>query len=66
MANFMLVRFGSDPMLGAAAADRFLRAKGIILRRVDNYGLPECLRVTIGREDEMRKLVASLGKFLAQ
>jgi histidinol-phosphate aminotransferase len=66
VANFMLVRFGSDPKRGSAAADRFLRSEGIILRRVDNYGLPECLRVTVGREEEMRKLVASLGKFLAR
>ncbi|MGB8276211.1 MAG: histidinol-phosphate transaminase, partial [Alphaproteobacteria bacterium] len=44
----------------------FLRGQGIILRRVDNYGLPECLRATIGCEDEMRALVAALEKFLGR
>ncbi len=65
VANFLLLRFGGDPKKGSQAADRFLRSQGIILRRVDNYGLPECLRVTIGREEEMRALVANLSRFLA-
>jgi len=66
VANFLLVRFGNDAERGAAAADRFLRAQGIILRRVDNYGLPDCLRVTIGREEEMQMLVSALGRFLGR
>jgi histidinol-phosphate aminotransferase len=63
-ANFLLVRFPDDPKRSAAAADRFLRERGIILRRVDNYGLPQCLRVTVGLESEMRALVERLGAFL--
>lgn len=63
ITNFILVRFGDDPKR-AAAADQYLRSQGIILRRVDNYGLPECLRVTIGTEAEMRGLVEALGRFL--
>jgi histidinol-phosphate aminotransferase len=63
VTNFVLVGFGEDPERGAAAADRFLRQRGIILREVDNYGLPDCLRVTIGTEDEMRALVAALREF---
>jgi histidinol-phosphate aminotransferase len=66
VTNFLLVRFGADAKHGAAAADKFLRGEGIILRRVDNYGLPECLRVTVGREDEMRTLVSALGRFLGR
>jgi histidinol-phosphate aminotransferase len=62
-ANFLLVRFGDTPA-GAVAADKYLRSQGIILRRVDVYGFPECLRVTIGREEEMRALVAALSRFL--
>lgn len=64
VANFLLVRFADDPRHNAAAADRHLRSQGLILRRVDNYGLPQCLRVTIGREDEMQALVAALRQFL--
>jgi histidinol-phosphate aminotransferase len=66
VTNFLLVRFGAGAKTGAAAADKFLRREGIILRRVDNYGLPECLRITIGREDEMKKLVSAIGRFLGR
>ena len=64
VTNFLLVRFADDPHHNAAAADRHLRAQGLILRRVDNYGLAHCLRVTIGRDDEMQALVAALRQFL--
>ncbi|MEE9140247.1 MAG: histidinol-phosphate transaminase [Alphaproteobacteria bacterium] len=64
ITNFLLVRFGDDPERGAAAADRFLREKGIILRPVENYGLADCLRVTIGLEEEMRALVDALEAFV--
>ena len=63
VTNFLLVGFGAGAGGDAAAADRFLRGRGIILRRLDNYGLPQCLRVTIGREDEMHALVAALQAF---
>jgi histidinol-phosphate aminotransferase len=66
VANFLLVRFGEDPRRNAAAADRFLREKGIILRALDNYDLPDCLRVTVGREEEMRALVDALGEFMTR
>ena len=65
VGNFVLVRFPDEPQHNAAAADQFLRSRGIIVRRVDNYGLPQCLRVTIGRDDEMRALVAALLNFIA-
>lgn len=66
VANFLLVRFGEAPRRSARAADRFLREKGIIVRAVDNYDLPDCLRVTIGRADEMRALVDALGDFMTR
>ncbi len=66
VANFLLIRFGEEPQRSAAAADRFLREKGIILRVVDNYDLPDCLRVTVGREEEMRALVDALGEFMTR
>jgi histidinol-phosphate aminotransferase len=66
VANFLLVRFPDDPRRSAAAADRFLREQGIILRRVDNYGLPQCLRVTVGLETEMRALAERLRAFLGK
>ncbi|MBI2586540.1 MAG: histidinol-phosphate transaminase [Rhodospirillales bacterium] len=61
--NFVLVRFPAAGGRDAKAADAFLKARGIIVRRVAAYGLPDCLRVTIGLEDEMRTLVDALREF---
>ncbi|MGH6662820.1 MAG: aminotransferase class I/II-fold pyridoxal phosphate-dependent enzyme, partial [Rhodospirillales bacterium] len=61
--NFVLVRFPSAAGRDAKAADAFLKARGIIVRRVAAYGLPDSLRVTIGLEDEMRALVEALREF---
>ena len=48
----------------AKSADDFLKSRGIIMRRVAAYGLPTCLRMTIGTEDDNRKVVAALASFL--
>ncbi|MGF1639439.1 MAG: histidinol-phosphate transaminase [Rhodospirillales bacterium] len=61
--NFVLVRFAGEPGRDAATADRFLRGRGIIARRMGAYGLPDALRITIGLEDEMRAVVAALAEF---
>ncbi len=63
VTNFVLVRFPG----GAAQADganAFLTARGILVRDMKAYGLGECLRITVGREDELRAMVQSLGEFL--
>ncbi|MBM3487738.1 MAG: histidinol-phosphate transaminase [Alphaproteobacteria bacterium] len=64
VANFVLVRFPADPAKNATAAMRFLNARGIIPRNTDSYHLPDCLRITIGREDEMRAVAAALAEFM--
>lgn len=49
--NFVLIRFASaKAATGAADA---LRAGGIVLRPMGGYELPDCLRATIGSEDDM-------------
>ena len=48
--NFVLVLF--DSAQRAAAANDYLNAKGIIVRGVGGYGLPQGLRITIGTEDQ--------------
>jgi histidinol-phosphate aminotransferase len=63
VCNFLLVRFPDIPGRDAAAADRFLRDRGIITRAMNAYHLPDSLRLTIGREDEMRAVVEALGEF---
>jgi len=64
VGNFLLVRFPADEARNADAANAFLNGRGIIPRQVRGYGLPDCLRVTIGREHEMRALAAALAVFM--
>ena len=59
----MLVRFPETPGQDAEAADAHLKSKGIIVRRMGGYGLPDALRITIGLEDEMRAVVQALQEF---
>jgi histidinol-phosphate aminotransferase len=62
-ANFLLVHFNPGAK-SAAAADAFLIARGVILRQTDAYGLPDCLRLTIGTEEANRAVVSSLKDFV--
>jgi histidinol-phosphate aminotransferase len=64
IANFLLVGFPAEAGRDAAAADAHLRTHGIITRRVDNYGLPACLRITIGLEHEMKATADALKEFM--
>ena len=56
--------FPADKARGAEAADTFLKSRGIIMRRVVGYGLPNCLRMTIGTEADNRAVVAALAEFV--
>ena len=61
VGNFVLIRFRDGRT--AREAHRFLFDRGLILREVANYGLPDCLRLTIGSEAANRKVIASLHEF---
>jgi histidinol-phosphate aminotransferase len=64
-ANFVLIHF---PHTGATAAeaDKFLSARGLILRQVGAYGLPHALRMSVGTEEANRLVVAALAEFLGR
>ena len=64
VGNFVLVRFPDTPGRTAEDADAHLKAQGIIARRVAAYGLPDCLRITIGKADEMEAVIAALREFM--
>lgn len=64
VANFVLVRFPQDKGRDAASADAFLRSRGIIVRGMKSYELPDCLRITIGQAEEMTAVIAALSEFL--
>jgi histidinol-phosphate aminotransferase len=63
VANFVLVHFPNGPK-SAEKADTFLIARGIILRGVANYGLPDALRLTVGDEAANQAVVAALAEFM--
>ncbi|MSP42991.1 MAG: aminotransferase class I/II-fold pyridoxal phosphate-dependent enzyme, partial [Alphaproteobacteria bacterium] len=64
VANFLLVTFPDEAGRNAPAADAWLRRHGVIVRRMEGYGLPQCLRVTVGTEQENREVVRLLSGFM--
>ncbi len=64
-ANFVLIHFPPDGGKTAAKADAFLSQNGIILRGVASYGLPNCLRMTVGTEEQNKLAVARIQEFMA-
>lgn len=63
-ANFVLVDFPQTPGKTALEAEAFLASKGYLVRAVGNYGLPDSIRITIGREADNRAVVELLGEFM--
>ncbi|WP_375455630.1 pyridoxal phosphate-dependent aminotransferase [uncultured Methylobacterium sp.] len=64
VANFVLVHFPDAPGRSAADADAFLAARGVIVRRVTAYGLPDALRVTIGGAEANAAFLDALAAFV--
>ncbi len=64
VANFIAIRFPSTPGLTAIEADQFLTKKGLILRAIAAYGLPDFLRLTIGGQEANYAVVAALKEFM--
>jgi histidinol-phosphate aminotransferase len=64
-ANFLLVHFPHANGHSAVDADNFLQSRRIILRRVEEYGFADALRMTIGTEDENLAAFDALKAFMA-
>ena len=62
--NFVLVRVGDDDGAGARVNLALLQ-RGVIARPVDNYGLPQWLRISIGTEAENAVCIAALQAHLS-
>ena len=60
-ANFVLARFADEDE--AAACDAHLKSEGLIVRRVTSYGLPDCLRITVGDEPACRRVLHAIAQF---
>jgi histidinol-phosphate aminotransferase len=63
VGNFILIQF---PKGDTAKADAFLGGKGLILRGVAGYGLPDALRLTIGTAEANERVVAALREFMSR
>jgi len=66
VANFVLIHFPQTKGRTAADADAFLTARGLILRRVAAYHLPDALRMTVGSEEANRLVVEALREFIGR
>jgi histidinol-phosphate aminotransferase len=58
-ANFVLSRVGDG-----GEVFRRLEARGVIVRPLAPYGMPEYVRITIGRAAENRRLLETLAESL--
>jgi histidinol-phosphate aminotransferase len=65
VANFVLIHFPPGKK-DAKAADAFLNARGLILRPVANYRLPDALRLTVGPAEANQLVVDALRDFMGQ
>jgi histidinol-phosphate aminotransferase len=59
--NFVLADFVTPER--AKAADAHLRSRGVIARPVGGYGLPQCLRITVGTAEEVGIVIDTLAEF---
>jgi len=64
VANFVLVHFPDQAGLTAKDANAFLTQRGLILRQVGAYKLPNALRMSVGSEEANLLVVRTLAEFL--
>jgi histidinol-phosphate aminotransferase len=65
-ANFVLIHFPETKGRTARDADAFLTKRGLILRQVGVYKLPNALRMSVGTEEANRLVVQALKEFLGK
>ena len=61
--NFLLINFDKVKK-NSSTIFRLLAGAGILVRKMDNYGIKNSLRVTIGKNDENIKLILKLKKVI--
>ena len=60
-ANFVLARFADETE--ALAVDAHLKSHGILVRLVKGYGFPQALRITVGRAEDVTRVLQALTLF---
>jgi histidinol-phosphate aminotransferase len=66
VCNFVLMHFPKTAGKTAADADAFLTRRGLVLRALNNYKLPDALRMTIGTDEANELVIEALREFMAQ
>jgi histidinol-phosphate aminotransferase len=64
VGNFILIHFPDTAGRTAKEADAFLGRRGLILRAVGAYGLPNALRMTIGSAEANELVIGALREFM--
>lgn len=62
-ANFVTVRIPPSPR-NAAALESALVAKGVLVRRLSPYHMPDCIRISVGTDQELDRLEEALHAIL--
>ncbi len=65
-ANFVSPEFPATGPKNVIAADEFLQSRGIIARRVEAYGLPNHLRISIGDDEATALALDAVEAFMKQ
>ena len=65
MENFLLIRFPDDYRQNSVSATAALKRMGIIPRPVTAGSPQNCLRITIGKEEENKAVLKTLEQFMS-
>ena len=66
VGNFILIHFPETKGKTAKDADALLTSRGVVMRAVAAYHLPNALRMTIGTEEANRLTVATLAELMGK
>ena len=62
-SNFLLVNF-NKVKINSSRVFKLLAKAGILVRKMDVYGIKNSLRITIGKSEENRKLISNMRRIL--
>jgi histidinol-phosphate aminotransferase len=62
--NFVLARFPAEPGRTAGEAEAFLASRGMIVRGLGGYQIPDGLRITVGLPEHVDAVIEGLAAFL--
>ena len=64
LCNFLLLHFPDKDGRRAKDAHRFLAHQGLMLRQMDEYNLPNALRLSVGTQEANERVIAALTTFM--